>query len=183
MFTYSKKRTSIGIPIYWTAEKAAETKLKVLLAGQSADELFGGYRRYTDDYQNLGEKQARERMRQDINTIHKTNLERDFKICNSHSIELRLPFATYDMAKLALRLPISLKIEPKQDGLRKLVLRQAAKNIGLPDLVLKKPKKAIQYTTGVDKALRKWAKKQGMPIKQLLNKRFREIIKKRMQGD
>jgi asparagine synthase (glutamine-hydrolysing) len=51
-------KTSIGIPIYWAAEKAAEMKLKVMLAGQGADELFGGYKRYVDTYLRFGIKRA-----------------------------------------------------------------------------------------------------------------------------
>ena len=43
-------KVSIGIPIYWTAEKTAEMDFRVMLAGQGADELFGGYKRYLDEY-------------------------------------------------------------------------------------------------------------------------------------
>ena len=43
-------KAAIGIPFYWVAEKTAEAGFKVLLAGQGADELFGGYQRYVSDY-------------------------------------------------------------------------------------------------------------------------------------
>jgi asparagine synthase (glutamine-hydrolysing) len=173
-------KTSIGIPIYWTAEKAAEMKFKVMLAGQGADEFFGGYRRYVDYYLQYGAKKTREYISRDIVTIHETNLERDFKICNFHNVELRLPFVNYEIAKLAMDLPINLKIEIQLDGLRKLVLRQAAKNLGLPDSVLEKPKKAIQYTTGIDKTLKKLAKKKGKSVGEFLDETFQETVKKMM---
>src|SRR4030065_488519 len=49
-------KASIGVPFYWVAEKAAEAGLKVMLAGQGADELFGGYQRYVKEYCSKGEK-------------------------------------------------------------------------------------------------------------------------------
>ena len=39
-------KASVGLPFYWVAEKASEAGFKVMLAGQGADELFGGYQRY-----------------------------------------------------------------------------------------------------------------------------------------
>ena len=42
-------KASIGVPFYWVAEKAAEAGFKVMLAGQGADELFGGYQRYVTE--------------------------------------------------------------------------------------------------------------------------------------
>ena len=36
-------KAGVGVPFYWNAQKAAEEGYRVLLAGQGADELFGGY--------------------------------------------------------------------------------------------------------------------------------------------
>jgi asparagine synthase (glutamine-hydrolysing) len=167
-------KTSIGIPIYWAAEQAAEIGFKVMLAGQGADELFGGYRRYVDDYSLLGEEEVRKRMVRDIEGICETNLERDFKICNFHDVELRLPFATFEIAKFALDLPVKLKIDPRQDSPRKLVLRKTAENMGLPQCVVQKPKKAMQYTTGIDKAIRRLAKRHGLALRDFLDRIFQK---------
>jgi asparagine synthetase B (glutamine-hydrolysing) len=52
-------KIAIGVPFYWAAEKTAEAGLKVLLAGQGADELFGGYQRYVNDYLLHGEDNVR----------------------------------------------------------------------------------------------------------------------------
>jgi asparagine synthase (glutamine-hydrolysing) len=108
----------------------------------------------------------------DIVGIHEANLERDFKICNHFGVELRLPFVTYAMARLALSLPLELKMEPRDNSLRKLVLRRVAKNLGLPHFIINKPKSAIQYTTGVNNAIKRIAQRERISMTEYCRKMF-----------
>jgi asparagine synthase (glutamine-hydrolysing) len=165
-------KASIGVPFYWTAEKTAEAGFKVLLAGQGADELFGGYQRYINDYLLYGREAVRRNMFNDAVNLHESNIERDEKICSFHNVELRLPFASYQIAKFAINLPVELKIEKKADSLRKLVLRKVAENMGLPTSIAKKPKRAIQYATGINDAFKKVAKRQKATVNEYVNKLF-----------
>ena len=153
-------KVNVGVPFYWTAEKVAESKLNVLLAGQGADELFGGYLRYVKEYLRDGDEKVRQTFFSDVIGIYESNLERDEKICNFHDVQLRLPFASYDLVSFALKMPTELKFENKMDSLRKLVLRRVAVNLGIPDCISQKPKKAVQYSTGVSNALQDLAKKK-----------------------
>ncbi len=166
-------KASIGVPFYWTAEKAAEAGFRVLLAGQGADELFGGYQRYVNGYLAHGAKSTRRAMFEDIIRLHESNIERDVKICSFHDIELRLPFASFQIAEFALKLPLELKIEKKPDSLRKLVLRKVAENLGLPKSIVEKPKKAVQYATGVSDVLKKLGKKQNKTVKGYVDMLFK----------
>jgi len=153
-------KTSVAIPFYWTAEAAKRIGLNVLLAGQGCDELFGGYYRYLREYASSGVEGLEEVLYHDVASSYEVNFERDNKVCAFHGVELRLPFADYDMIAFSLSLPVNLKIESPNDHLRKKVLRELARKVGLPSTVYNMSKKAIQYSTGIDRILRKLVKEE-----------------------
>ena len=72
-------KASIGVPFYWVAQKAAEANFKVLLAGQGADELFGGYQRYVTQFCKDGNEAVRKTMFGDVVRIHESNLETGYE--------------------------------------------------------------------------------------------------------
>jgi len=167
-------KASIAVPFYWVAETASRMKCKVLLAGQGSDELFGGYQRYLKDYaQSI--TAVREAMYSDVVASHETNFQRDTQVCSFHKVELRLPFTDLKVVKFALSLPLNLKIESPQDALRKRVLRQVAKNLQMPAFIADKRKKAIQYATGVHKALTKLSKKEELNVNEYVKRIFQKV--------
>ncbi len=167
-------KASVGVPFYWNAQKAAAADFRTMLAGQGADELFGGYQRYLSEYISKGNIAVRKTMFRDVVRIHESNLERDLKICGYFDVELRLPFASFELADFAMSLPTKLKMEKREDSLRKLVLRRAARSMGLPIELAEKPKNAVQYSTGVSGALKKLAKKRKLTMTEYTNKLFLE---------
>jgi len=165
----------IAIPFYWLAETASKLGYPVLLTGQGADELFGGYQKYLLEYMNLGAKAVEQRMFLDVKNAYSTNFQRDNQICSYHGVELRMPFINRDVVDFALRLPLRLKINSIEDRLRKRILRKVASNLEIPSFMAAKPKKAVQYTTGVTKALQRLAKTEDLTLREYVKQTFSRI--------
>jgi asparagine synthase (glutamine-hydrolysing) len=168
-------KASVAIPFFWAAENTSKIGCKVLLAGQGADELFGGYHRYLSQYRREGIEAVQQSMFNDLMRSYEVNFQRDEPVCAYHGVELRLPYIDYEVARFALSLPLDQKIDSSTDVLRKKVLRQVAKNLGLPDSLVNRPKKAIQYATGVDKALRGLARKKDLTEQDYIKQVFEKV--------
>ena len=73
----------------------------------------------------------------------------------ANGVELRVPFLDKGIIDLALDIPGIYKIKDSDDILRKHILRDVAKSIGVPDYIAERPKKAAQYGSGINKILKK----------------------------
>ncbi len=168
-------KVAIGIPLYWVLEEASALGFAVALTGQGADECFGGYMKALRAHRSGGPRLARELLLKDIRNSHLVNFERDDKISSASSVELRIPFADTGIVDFALSLPIRLLLDAER-GERKVLLRALAKEIGLPERIASRPKRAIQYSTGVSKALGGIARDMGRALPELLRDEFKAIF-------
>ncbi|UCE95708.1 MAG: asparagine synthetase B [Candidatus Bathyarchaeota archaeon] len=166
---------SIAIPLFWVAEQSAKLGCHVLITGQGADELFGGYYRYLKNYARYGLAGLQRRLYKDVVSSYESNLERDDKACAFHKVELRMPYTDWNVIQLGLSIPAGLKIFSRNDPLRKRILRFAARKLGIPKFIADKPKKAIQYATGVNQEMRKLAKEEGLTLREYVEKTFLKI--------
>ncbi len=132
-----------------TSRVAREVEAEMVLLGQLADELFGGYAKYEAALRSKGVAEAEKMMSADVRGCGLRGFVRDEAACSRWS-EPRFPFAEESVAMLGQSLPLAFKI---RDGVRKAVLREAARTLGLTDEVVGKPKKAAQYSSGVLKLL------------------------------
>jgi asparagine synthase (glutamine-hydrolysing) len=114
-------------------------------------------------------------MYNDVENSYRANFQRDNQVCSFHGVELRLPYVDRDVVDFSLRLPLRLKINTAKDRLRKRVLRRVARNLEIPVFIADKPKKAVQYTTGVTKALQRLAKEKGLTLREYVKKTFNTI--------
>lgn len=158
-------KISIGLPLYIVSKIVRESGGKVLLTGQGADELFGGYRRHEAFLEEGADVLDRE-IFSDLENISAINLERDDMVTMANAVELRVPFLDREVIKVGLAIRPELKVLKTDGGYsRKHVLRKAAEGF-LPPEILRKEKKAMQYGTGVQKVLDKLARDAGFPKKE-----------------
>ena len=152
-------KLGVGMTIYLASKAMKDDNVKVALSGQGADELFGGYNRYLKHFEENSLFDAYfaldEEIYHDIANMHHVNLERDDAVSMANGVELRVPFLDKDIIDLALDIPGKYKIKDGEDVLRKHILRDVAKSIGVPDYIADRPKKAAQYGSGINKILKK----------------------------
>jgi asparagine synthase (glutamine-hydrolysing) len=167
-------KASVAIPLHWAARSAAEFGSRVFFSGNGSDELFGGYHKHAHEYAEHGEAVVVSIFR-DVSESYKVNYERDHKVCMDAGLELRLPFSDLALVEWGLSIPPNLKLSKSPGSPRKLVLRSLAMRLGLPDEISKRPKKAIQYSTGVNSAIRRISKSEGKTLQDYLSNRFHRL--------
>ena len=129
------------------ARSAHDSGAKVMLLGQLADELFGGYAKYAEALKSGGGDATASMMNSDLRDYARRGRVRDVGACRPW-VEPRFPFEAKEVVDVAARLPVSFKL---RDGVRKAVLRRAAAILGVPEAQAGAAKKAAQYSSGVQK--------------------------------
>jgi len=134
-----------------TSELAKRKKARMIILGQLADELFGGYMKYALKATAEGAGAAERMMKEDVKACADRGFLRDEAACSA-SCEVRFPYADSGIASFAAWLPLGYKI---RGGERKAVLRAAALELGLPEELAAAPKKAAQFSSGAAKLLKR----------------------------
>jgi len=132
------------------SRSASRGGAEVIMLGQLADELFGGYAKYQATLTDEGEEAAAALMDQDVREYQTKGMTRDVNAC-SKWLEPRFPFAEKEVVGLGRSIPVSFKI---RGGVRKAVLREAAVVLGVPGELVNAPKKAAQYSSGIQRIAR-----------------------------
>ena len=145
--TYDVTSIRASTPMYFLSKAITDLGIKVVLSGEGADEIFGGYLYFrnaptTDDFQ----KETIER----VQKLFTADLLRADKSTMAHGLEARVPF----LDKAFLATAMLIKAEEKQpktyNGKEKYILRKAfdtPDNPYLPDEVLWRQKE--QFSDGV----------------------------------
>jgi asparagine synthase (glutamine-hydrolysing) len=128
-----------ALPTFFAA-RLARRRVKAVLTGEGADELFAGYayhHAYVDDPRALADELTRS-----LGTMHNINLQRVDRITMSQSLEARTPFLDATLIDFAQSIPAALKLRRTQEGeastgetTEKWILRKAYSDLLPADLV------------------------------------------------
>jgi len=145
----SSMDAAIAIGFAAASSAARDLGCEDLLAGQGADEFFGGYRKYE---RVLHEPALLiQAMDKDQKSLYK-GLARDAEAIRDGGCDPCFPYLDRVVIDYAKSIPANLRIK---NGVRKAALREAAIQAGVPEAIAYAPKKAFQYSSGLEKMVRK----------------------------
>jgi asparagine synthase (glutamine-hydrolysing) len=174
-------QVEVAIPIYGAVKLAHEQGIRVMLTGQGADELFGGYSWYSKIVKKHGYEKIQGYLIEDLKLLYKETLEREDKITMSQSIELREPFLDTNLIDTVLRIDPRLNIQNNgnnYDNLGKRVHRKLAEKLGIPKEIAYRIKEAAQHGSGIHNTLNTLAMKNGF-TESKVNSSYLDKLRKR----
>jgi asparagine synthase (glutamine-hydrolysing) len=140
--TYDVTTIRASTPMYLLARRIRAMGVKMVLSGEGADEIFGGYLYFhkAPDAREFHEETVRK-----LERLHWFDCLRANKSMAAWGIETRGPFLDRDFLETAMSVDPALKMVGA-DGMEKGILREAFHD-HLPDVVLKRQKE--QFSDGV----------------------------------
>ncbi len=126
---------------FWIAAK--NTTNSVLMCGQGADELFGGYARFRKE-------NAEKDLTKEVKDLVKRIPEREGKITQIFNLKLSCPYLNKDVIRTAE----TFSVDERIGEVGKEILREVATKFGLPEEIANRKKKAAQYGSGSQKAIK-----------------------------
>ena len=140
--TYDVTTIRAATPMYLMARKIRAMGIKMVLSGEGADEIFGGYLYFhkAPDARSFHEETVRK-----ITRLHQFDCLRANKAMAAWGIEARVPFLDRDFIELAMSLDPAVKMI-RPGGMEKQVLRETFGAL-LPDEVAWRQKE--QFSDGV----------------------------------
>lgn len=145
--TYDVTSVRASTPMYFLSKAITDMGIKVVLSGEGADEIFGGYLYFrnapsVEDFQ----KETIER----VQKLFTADLLRADKSTMAHGLEARVPFLDKAFLELAIKIKPEEKMPLTYNGVEKYILRKAfdtPEQPYLPDSVLWRQKE--QFSDGV----------------------------------
>ncbi|MFW9968489.1 MAG: asparagine synthase C-terminal domain-containing protein [Candidatus Thorarchaeota archaeon] len=145
----------IALPFYLASKQASEDGISIMLSGQGPDELFAGYARHVKILEEEGQNALDTQLWNEAKETHEVNIERDDRAIAVNGIGSFFPYLSTSFVDLALSIPSEWKIRLGPQPERKVIFRELARHLGLPESICISPKKATQYSSGSSRILMK----------------------------
>ena len=141
------------IAFYYVSKLANSLGINTVVTANGIDELFCGYNVYRqifDDGKSEINQMMNIKIENEIEMMKAVN-----KIASQFNVKIMQPLLSPIFIEFAKTIPISEKIHDSNDLLRKHIIRNLAKQIGVPEIAYTKRKKALQYGSNIHKLLLK----------------------------
>ena len=143
--TYDITTIRASVPNYLISKYISEnTNIKVILSGEGADELFGGYLYFHNSPTNSDFKEETENL---INNLYKFDVLRCDRTTAAHGLEVRVPFLDLKFLNYIVRLAPELKSPIHNNNIEKYILRKSFDKC-LPDDIIWRQKDAFSDAVG-----------------------------------
>ncbi|MBI2134889.1 asparagine synthase [Candidatus Woesearchaeota archaeon] len=153
---------SVGSVVYAVLRLALQNNEKILFSGLGTEEIFAGYQRHEEAFQNDNFEALHKECWSGLKNMWQRDLLRDFKIASNLGVEVRTPYMDESVIKAAMSVHPMYKLDKEQ---KKIILREIAADYGLETEFAWRKKKAAQYGSNFVKGMDKLAKKAGFSTK------------------
>jgi len=152
---------AVGIvcPLYAALELAKKDGITIVLSGYACDSLFAGF----EKFKGLDEEGVLRVIETSVGNLDDYANTRELVVAKVLGMELVFPFRDKEFFEYAMQIHPSLKINSEGN---KIVIREAASKLGLPEEFALRHKKSAQYGSKFDKTMYKLAHRAGFEWKQ-----------------
>jgi asparagine synthase (glutamine-hydrolysing) len=164
--SFNPSIVSNGLATYLLAQAARDAGIKVVLTGEGADELFGGYHSFEE------QDPWREVRSQLIDDMQFTELRRLDMSCMAHSVEPRCPFLDRSIRSFSDGLGFH---DLYDRGENKLILRREFKGV-LPPETLHRRKTSFDVGSGIRSELVRYLRRNGRSEREELRQIWNELF-------
>jgi len=166
--TNMKAQIEISLLNLPLAKKISEDGFKVVLSGEGADEIFGGYGNFAIKASKaITYEDWREIKKEQIDKMARGNFRRANMVFMKYHIECRLPFIDKDIVEFGIN------ATREENPVGKRILKEIARDI-VPKYIIKRQKETFQGSAKMPEYIEKL---YGNPIK-MYNQIYRDIFKK-----
>lgn len=169
--TRMKAQIEISLLNLPLAKAISEDGFKVVLSGEGADEIFGGYGNFAIKASKINTRVEWQNLKKEqIDKMVRGNFRRANMVFMKHQIECRLPFIDKDIVEFG----INASNEENPTG--KKILKYVSEGI-VPDYIIKRPKETFQGSAKMPDYIESI---YGNPTK-MYNTLYKDLFKKKLK--
>ena len=131
---------------------AKKDRIRTFFTGLGSEEIFAGYQRH-----ELA-KDVNAECWNGLKKMWARDLVRDSGVAAALKVNFLTPYLDPELILEAMRIPGKCKLNGSE---KKIILRETAASMGLPERIAFRKKLAAQYGSGFDAAIKKLARKKG----------------------